>query len=206
MSFYVDRYFLVITPAIILILATGVIGQKSNFSKELCFSNVMLGMMVLMATGYGLFHTKFNEKYFTRDDWRSMANIIRHEAQEEDVLVSCTDGWRLALDYYGVGATFDADKAYFNYPKNTDFNNVVPNYKHIWIPTNNVRLPQHHLGYSYNFPLAVDILPTEVQTWFSQHKPDVFSVAGITTYRYNLDDDVTDFNILIDWHCSQPKP
>ena len=43
-----------------------------------------LGLVLLLATIYGLGQIYFNQTYFTRDDWRGMAHILAQEAQPGD--------------------------------------------------------------------------------------------------------------------------
>lgn len=197
-SFYVDRYFLVIVPALILLLALGVT-TIANYKLK-----VGLGLTLLLATTYGLSQVYFNTTFFTRDDWRAMAQILRQEAQPGDGLVTCTDGYRLALDYYDLGQLFNtqvqAQEVYFAYPAKFDFNTVLSKYRRLWVVVSNPRKPQHHLGYSYPPIRNPTVLPAKEQSWLVQHPPRILKVSGITTYLYSLTD-TPDFNQIVSWTC-----
>lgn len=185
-SFYVDRYFMVIMPALISLLSIGVTTVTNQMLKT------GLGLALLLVTTYGLSQIYFNPTYFTKDNWREMARILRQEAQPGDGLVTCADGYRLALDYYDLGELFNAQaqaqEVYFAYPAETDFNTVLSKYRRLWVVVSNPRKPQHHLGYSYPPILNPTVLPAKEQSWLIQHPPKILKVSGITTYLYSLAD------------------
>jgi hypothetical protein len=193
-SFYVDRYFLVITPALTLLLAVGVTTLPQPSLR------LGLGMALSLVTLYGLSQLYFNSTYFTRDNWRELAAILRQEARPGDGLVTCADGYRLALDYYGLGDAFRGQR-YYVYPADFNFAEVLADYQRLWIVTYNPRRPQHHLGYSYEPVLDDSLLKPEDQAWLDQHPTEQRQVAGITTFLYTLDP-IPDLNQLVTWSCS----
>ncbi len=195
-SFYVDRYFLVITPALTLLLSIGVTTITNQKLK------VGLGLFLLLATTYGLSQVYFNRTHFTRDDWRTMVHHVNQKVQPGDGLVTCADGERLALDYYGLDELFtnQTQEKYFVYPAMFDFNRVLAKYKRLWVVITNPRKPAHHLGYSYPPILDPKHLPTPEQTWLAQNPPQVINVPGITAFIYALDK-LPDLNALIRWNC-----
>ena len=199
-SFYVDRYFLVISPALALLISVGVMTLANDKLR------LGLGGAVLLATVFGLSQVYFDETHFTRDDWRTMASTLRRQAQPGDGLVTCTDGYRLALNYYGLGDHFDqqakAHQIYYVYPASFDFNAELVRYDRLWVVVSNPRQPQHHLGFSYPLDLNPAPLPEREATWFTQHQPDVIPVAGITALVYTLSEiNTPDLNALIAWNC-----
>ncbi len=195
-SFYVDRYFLVVSPALILLLAVGV--TKIGHLKI----KWGLGLALLLAMLYGTGQIFFNAAYFSKDDWRTMATKLRRAAQPGDGLVTCTDGYRLALDYYGLGTAFPTEKQYFLYPADFDFNKVFSSNKRLWVVSVNPRHPQHHLGYSYNPPLDQTKLSATTQKWLVDFPPKMTTVSGITAFLYTLQSP-TDLNQLITWVCNR---
>ena len=198
LSFYVDRYFQIITPALILLLAVGVTAIERRRRK------IGLGLALLLATVYGLSQLYLKPAYFTKDDWRAMAGILRREARAGDGLVTCTDGYRLALDYYDPGDLFarqaQQGELYYVYPAAIDFDAVLAKYDRFWLITSNPRRPQHHLGYSYPPLLERDRLSPANQRWLAAHPPLVVGVAGITAFVYRVDAP-PDLNELIRWNC-----
>ena len=199
LSFYVDRYFLIITPALMLILAAGVTSQPNPAIRT------SFGLALVLAMSFGLSQIYFNPAYFTKDDWRSLAHQVSDSAQPGDGLVTCGDSYRLSLDYYGLGDIFNeqakAGEVYYVYPGNFDFNAVLANYNRLWVVTTNPRRDQHHIGYAYPLVLDRTRLPKAEAVWLDQYPPQNLTVAGITTFLYDLEEK-PDLNQLVQWSCS----
>ena len=198
-SFYVDRYFLVITSALFLLLAIGVTELASQPAR------LTLTVALFLVTLTGLSQIYLNRTYFSKDDWRGAANLLAQQAQPGDGLVTCTDGYRLALDYYDLGKLFrtqkQAGERYYLYPANFDFNVALEKYDRVWVVAYNPRKPQHHLGFSYSPELDPARLPAEMQTWLARNPPETAAVAGITAFRYDWNVQ-PDWNELVRWNCN----
>jgi len=196
LSFYIDRYFLVISPALVLLLAVGV--TKIDYLKI----RWGLGLALLLAMLYGTGQIFSNAAYFSKDDWRTMANRLSRVVHTDDGLVICADGGRLALNYYGFGAVYPPQNQYFLYPGNFDFNKRLSHEKPIWIISTNPRHPQHHIGYSYDKALDPTKLSSSMQKWFIEHPPKRVTVPGITAYLF-IPQPSIDLNQLVTWTCNR---
>ena len=198
-SFYVDRYFLVIAPALLLTLAAGV----ANLSTARL--RYGLGAALLLAMLYGTGQIFFNPTYFRKDDWRSMARQLTAQAQPGDGLVTCTDGYRLALDYYNLGGVLAGNEPLFLYPVSPNFNRALEPYRRVWVVTSNPRQPQHHLGYSYRRSPELARLLSAERAWATANAPQVIAEAGITAYAYPhpSPSPPPDWNRLIEWLCNR---
>ncbi len=194
MSFYVDRYFLIITPALILIIAFGITKISPLYLQR------ALGVIFVMILLYNTEQIFFDTNHFTKDNWRAMVNILHQKKQPEDKLITCTDGYRLALDYYGFSDIYPKEEHYFVYPNNFDFNKLFSNTTRLWIVNANPRNPQHHLGFSYVPMLNPDNLPADMQTWIKNSPPNLITVSGITAFLFTLQHPI-DINKLADWVC-----
>lgn len=194
MSFYVDRYFLIITPALILILAFGITKINPFYLQW------GLGIIFVLILLYNTVQIFVDTTHFTKDNWRAMASILGQEKQPEDGLITCTDGYRLALDYYGFSDVSPQKERYFVYPANFDFNEIFSNTNRLWIVSANPRHPQHHLGFSYTPSLSSDNLSIDMQTWLKNSPPNIVAVSGITAFQFTLQHSV-DINKLANWAC-----
>lgn len=204
-SFYVDRYFLEVTPALTLLLAWGVTSLQPQAWR------IGFASSLLVATSYGAAQVHFNHAYFTRDDWRGMAAHLRQQSLPGDSLVTCTDGFRLALNYYDPGPVF-TDQSYDLSLKEAsleersrqipDFNRLLKPYKRLWLVLFNPRQPQHHLGYAYNLNLDTSHLSPLSQIWIETHLLEQVSLHGVTAYLFALSDD-PDLNEIIPRACER---
>lgn len=197
-SFYVDRYFLIVTPVVTLLLALGLNVIQPRTIR------LTLVSLALLTTLSGTSQLLFKQSHFTRDDWRGLALAFRQEIQPTDGLVTCTDGYRLALNYYDPGPILarqrQAGEVYFVYPASADFNEIASHYQRLWVAAVNPRQPQHHLGFSYPLQPNRAKLSEATQQWLAQNRPQVVAVAGLTAFAY----DVTsppDMNELVPWIC-----
>lgn len=198
LSFYVDRYFQISTPALTLLLAVGLTEIPRQRLKQ------GLTIAFLLATTFGASQVYWDTTHFSKDDWRSVARILRQRAEPTDGLVTCTDGYRLSLDYYNPGEIFarqsQNQERYYVYPANVDFDIALQQYHRFWLVTSNPRRPQHHLGFSYPPRLDSTKLSAENQAWLVQHPLEVVAVPGITVFLYHMESP-PNLNELIRWNC-----
>ena len=194
-SFYIDRYFLVLTPAILLLAALGLTALPGRWRQ--------VGIiLVLLAAGLGTAHTFLNAPAFTKDNWRELARILRTELKPGDALVTCANGYRLALDFYLPGPVAASLPWLYHYPTAFNFNQELTGAQRLWIINPNPRRTAHHLGYSFDPTLNPATLPPAQAAWVTENRPRQVKVAGLTAFEYPLSNP-PDLNKIVQWQCQE---
>ncbi len=131
-----------------------------------------------------------------------MARTFHAELQPGDALVTCANGYRLALDFYLPGPVAASLPWLYHYPTAFNFNQELTGDQRLWIITPNPRRSPHHLGYSDTPTLNPATLnPTEA-VWVTKNWPEQVKVAGITAFVYPLSNP-PDLNEIVRWHCQE---
>jgi len=95
-SFYADKYFSLVIPGLLLLLAFGAVRIRRSLWRGLMVAGLIL------VTGYGLVNTSYDPAFY-RDNWRELvAYVTRHE-QPGDVVLLYTPHIKLPFDYYYRG-------------------------------------------------------------------------------------------------------
>lgn len=196
-SFYVDRYFIIITPAIILLLAAGI-----DAARKIRF-NWGLGLLVWLAMLMGAQQVLFNAAAFVKDNWRQAEQILQQNARPGDGLLTCADGYRLALNYYGLSDPFTSQEALYVYPPNQfDFNAILTQYDRLWVINTNPRRSSHLLGLSHPYAPDLAALSPVEQDWVARNRQVVPQTDGISLFLYHLAP-AMDMNRLAHWICAE---
>jgi mannosyltransferase len=98
---YVDRYFLPLSPSLIVLISAG-LQIVSNHRRKLAWG---LLTILLLFDVWSLANMHFNPRY-ARDDWRSAAAYIRDRATPNDALLSYADK---PFEYYSSGGLTPQD-------------------------------------------------------------------------------------------------
>jgi hypothetical protein len=189
-SFYVDRYLLVISPILTLLVIAGLFSISLLWGRWLALS-IFLGV-----TGWGLWQVYFDRENFSKEDWRTIAQQLDASAQSGEVVVTCTDGHQLSFDYYNPQQNLPTT----NVVSVSGLSKMRLASPSAWILNMNDGLPVHYLGKSSPSILDKALLPPDVATWEEQHRRNLITVPGITAYQYELTDPA-EFSKVAIWHC-----
>lgn len=196
-SFYADRYLLIITPVLTVLTVSGLLSIRPRLPRW------GLILTFAMATGLGLLGVYFDRMNFTKEDWRALAYRVDAQAQTGDMVITCTDGHWLSFEYYNPHHTLSAEDV-MSASQLTNTSVLTP-YQAVWVITVHDRPPLHYLSKTLPPVLDASRLSPEVVVWTKRNLHSEITVAGISAYRY----DVADPSALIEvvnWHCQRgPK-
>jgi mannosyltransferase len=200
LSFYVDRYLLIISP-VLTVLTVG--GLFSIRPRRLRWG---LALAFAIATGLGLMHIYFDRANFTKDDWRAIARSVDTQAQADDMVITCTDGYRLAFEYYNPHHTLSAkDVMIASQLAGTEVLTSYPRgmltYHAAWVIALHDRPPVHNLAKAFPPILDTTLLSPEAAAWERRNFRGEITVAGISAYRYDITDPLHLAEIA-EWYCS----
>ena len=196
-SFYVDRYLLIITPALTVLTVSGLLSihpRPLRWGVALTFA---------MATGLGLLGVCFDRVNFAKDDWRALAYNVDTQAQTGDMVVTCTDGYWLAFEHYNPHHTLGA-KDVMNTSQLAD-TSVLTSHRAAWVVTLHDHLPTHDPSKTLPPVLDTSLLSPEALVWTKRNFRGKITVAGISAYRYEIADPSALVEV-VNWHCQRtPK-
>ena len=190
-SFYVDRYFLIVTPILTIFMAIGLL----NLPGRLLRWSVLLFFIIV--TGLGVWRVYFDNENFSKEDWRKLAYLLDTRVEPDHLVITCTDGHWLSLEYYNAHHKLTTD--------NIIFAAQIPevskkDYNIAWVVDMHEGLSIHSLVKSTPPILDRALLPSEVAIWEKNSLQDIIIVSGISAYQYQLTD--TRFlKDVVDWHC-----
>jgi len=95
-SFYADKYFSLVIPGLLLLLAFGAVRIKRSSWRRLMVTGLIL------ATGYGVVNTGYDPAFY-RDNWRDLVAYVSQHEQPGDVILLYTPHIKLPFDYYYRG-------------------------------------------------------------------------------------------------------
>lgn len=95
-SFYADKYFSLVIPGLLLLLAFGAVRIKRSAWRRLMAAGLIL------ATGYGVINTGYDPAFY-RDNWRDLVAYVARQELPGDVILLYTPHINLPFDYYYRG-------------------------------------------------------------------------------------------------------
>jgi hypothetical protein len=191
-SFYVDRYLIIITPVLTILTVSGLLSLRFELLRWGLLS------IFMAATLLGLFYLYFDRAHFAKDDWRALARLLDAQAREGEAVIACTDGFRLAFEYYNphqvieAGDVLDASQL--------GDGAALSGYQTAWIVVTHP-LPSVHALANNEPPLwDKNELSAEAAEWETHNFLGDVRVPGISAYHYR----VVNSSVLtevIDWRC-----
>ena len=191
-SFYVDRYLLIVSPILTLLVVYGLLSFKSSFMRTVLFA------VFVIATGIGLFNIYFDRTHFSKNDWRSLAHAIEERSHDNDLVITCTDGYLLAYDHYNPHQKIRVDGAVFA-PQLYQIGASISG-QSVWIIVTHPLPSVHHFANLEPAEFDSSLLSTTAALWEIQNLKEVVTVSGISAYRYsptNLDT----LKEVVAWRC-----
>jgi len=191
-SFYVDRYLLIISPVVTLLTVYGLLSIPLKWLRW--------GMTVVFIGGtvWGLGSIYFDPVLYNKDDWRMLAQNVDTQAQPGDMVIACHSGYRLAFEYYNPHHTLRPDDVVALVDMDQPTN--VTDDQTAWIINLHYRPPVHTLAADLSLVLDPTLLSPAAARWEAENFRGNLTVAGISVYRY----DVSDISLLsevVRWHC-----
>jgi len=194
-SFYVDRYLLIIAP-ILTVLVAGGLASLRQWGWRLSLTVVFIA-----GTGLGLWRIYFDPASFAKEDWRAVAHYLDSQAASRQLVITCTDGHQLALDYYRPDQSLENSDMMVAFQAADS--SVLSEYRTAWIidVLDNPR-PAHY--FAKTFPTELDRTQISARTaeWETRHRQQVFTVSGISAYQYTFDDPQPLLEVT-QWFCSK---
>jgi len=191
-SFYVDRYLLIISPVVTFFTVYGLLSLPLKWLRW--------GMIVVFIGGtlWGLESIYFDPVHYNKDDWRTLAQNVDAQAQPGDIVVACHSGYRLAFEYYNPHQALSPDDvvALVDIDQLTN----VSDYRTAWIINLHYRPPIHTLAADLSPVLNPTLLSPAAARWETENFRSNLTVPGLSAYRY----DVSDMSLLSEvarWHC-----
>jgi hypothetical protein len=189
-SLYVDRYFLVVAPPLLLLISAGLLSLQPAWLRRSAL------ILLVALTGWGLWRVYFDTDNFSKEDWRALARILDERVGLDDVVITCTDGHRLSLEYYNPHQYLSPERVLFA----GQVTKMAPATTSAWVVAVQPRLAMHHLAKTVPPNLDLAQLSPPVAGWQVEHLRNQVAVAGINAYRYELGD--SDFlPEIVAWHC-----
>jgi mannosyltransferase len=191
-SFYVDRYLIIITPILTLLVASGLMSIRHWA--------IRWGMILILITitGLRLGEVYFDREDFSKEDWRMLARTLDAQGQPGQRVITCTDGHWLSFEYYNRHQNLEPDKVIFA----AQVKDLAPSERGAWVIEMHEALSAHYLGKSQPPVLDRGKLSSEVATWEAKNLMKVIIVSGISAYQYQS----TDPQFLaevVEWRCGE---
>lgn len=192
-SLYVDRYFLVTSPPLLLLVAAGLLSFQRNWLRW------GLTAAFVALTCFGLWRVYFDAADFRKDDWRALARQLDERAGPADAAITCTDGYHLALDYYLPHHNLPAGRVLFA----AQLGQVPASAQTVWlVRLNSSRASGHYLAKPNPPALDESELPPVAAKWHRANLQQVISQANLSAYGYRLaSPDV--LPQIVAWQCGQ---
>jgi hypothetical protein len=193
-SFYMDRYLIIIAPVLTILTVSGLLGLSLRPLRW------ALVLVFVAATGWGLLNVYFDRSNFAKTDWRALAHTLEAQAQAGTAVITCTDGYRLAYEYYNSHHLITPEDVF-------DINQLStvtasPNHQTAWIVVTHP-LPSVHTLANIEPPiLDKTLLSPAAATWEKHNFEGNVTVAGISAYRYNLAGSAA-LPEVVAWYCQQ---
>lgn len=171
-SIYVDRYFMVMLPALLLLM----IQAWARFSPRLW--RAALGVILVTCLYTVLF--SFVEGSYHRDDWRDAAAYVAERAEDGDAIVLERDNTFEAFTrYYQQSAPYQAgetqDVAFILLSEMADTGALRQPAGRLWVVYRNPNEDVHRLGLMPDFdPFNPDL--SAMGAWLSAHRLQVLEI------------------------------
>ena len=189
-SFYVDRYLLIVSPILTLLMVAGLLRVRLPALKW------GLALIFFSATLWNLASVYFDRENFSKEDWRTIAQTLDAQAQADQVVITCTDGHWLSFEYYNPNQTLAPNQVTFASQGLT----VPPQSRAAWVIDTHEGLPTHYLGKSLPPVLDRTALSAKAETWQAATLQKTVVVPGITAYYYDTVEPQL-LSEVVRWHC-----
>jgi mannosyltransferase len=176
--FYVDRYFVTVLPAYVLLSATGAIAIRHLSVGRV----VLVGM--LLASSISIVQTHVDPA-LRKEDWRAVASYLTANIQPGDRVVLRQIERGVPLAYYAPDLpwTYAADR-----PEPDPWSYIEAGYRRLWLVWDNPQA-SNHLGVSSR-PLDIfSIADPGTRAWLDDHRADCEQVgpfAALAVLRCRL--------------------
>lgn len=138
-SIYVDRYFTVLLPGILLLMMAG----WMRFSRQL----FRLSMIFLILTGTYTILFSFYHGTYRRDDWRGVADYVAERYQPGDTILLERDNTvEVFTHYYNADPTAPKDPAIVMLSATPDTAQIEQTSRRIWVVYRNPNEDVHRMG------------------------------------------------------------
>jgi 4-amino-4-deoxy-L-arabinose transferase-like glycosyltransferase len=190
-SFYMDRYLMIVSPVVTVLIVVGLLSFRARWLSA--------GLMLFftISNGLGLLNIYFDRVNFTKNDWRTLAQTIDVQAQVREMVITCTDGYRLAFNYYNPQQTIRADDV-INTARLNDENSSA--YQTAWVVVRPRIRSVHDLAKTVSPRMDETLLAADAVRWKAQNFEDEIAVAGIWAYRYRLSEP-SKLSEVARWYC-----
>ena len=195
LSFYVDRYLLIISPVLAMVTAYG-LWQVRPWLRGVLFS-LFIGASLL-----GLWQLYYDPVHLNKDDWRALAQTVDAQAAPGDIVIACNDGDALAFAYYNPRHTLNTADIIIRMQVTSTINAATHN---AWIINKHYRPPIHILNPALPPVLDPALLAADAAAWEKDHLQEAVTVAGLSAYRYALTTDPHFLPEITAWHCDSDK-
>lgn len=190
-SFYVDRYFLIITPILTILIASGLLSLPGRFLS------LGITLFYITVTSVGLGRAYFDVESFSKEDWRTLAIHLDERVNPNGVVITCTDGQWLAFEYYNPHQRLSPQQVIFA----AQVPDISIDIEQAWvIDMHESSSSMHYLAKSE--PLIPDrsLLSSDMAVWEANNLKDVIQVSGINAYQYDVSTPQQLINI-VEWYC-----
>lgn len=190
-SFYVDRYLLIVTPVLTFLMVAGLLEIRPQV--------VRIGMIAffIVITGLHLSNVYFNRNDFSKEDWRTLAQTLEAQAEPGQTVITCVDGHWLSFEYYNRHQKLKPDQVIFA----AMVNELRPSEQAAWVIGMHETLSVHYLAKSQPPILDRSRLSSEAAAWEADNLAQTIRLAGLSAYQYQE----TDPQLLAEvaeWHCA----
>ena len=189
-SLYVDRYFLVTSPILALVIVTGLLSLHPNWLKWIMVS------VLLLITVWGTWNIYFDRVNFTKEDWRAVAQALDNESAPGDVIITCTDGQKVAYEYYNPHQNIAPEQVFFS----GEVTDAVQRGQVAWVVDVHPAVSSHNLAKPDTPKFEKTELAETAAVWEANNRKEIITVPSITAYYYDLSDP-TYLPDVVDWHC-----
>ena len=190
-SFYVDRYFLIITPVLTILTVAGLLSLPS----------LKLGWGLLLVfvalTAFGLWRVYFDRTLFSKEDWRTLAHRLDAQTQSTQMVITCLDGHRLSFEYYNPHHTLAGQDIVV---ASQVAEAPLSFYQTAWIIVTHHNASVHYLANTVLPSLDPTLLSPQAAIWQKRNLLDQIIVPGLSAYQYELVDP-DPLAEVVAWHC-----
>jgi mannosyltransferase len=189
-SFYVDRYLLISTPVLTLLMTAGLLNIRPQ--------GLRIGVITFFVaiTGLSLGNVYFDREDFSKEDWRMLAQTLDTQVQSDQRVITCTDGHWLSFEYYNRHQNLEPSEVIFA----AQVKDLPSSASGAWVIEMHDVLSAHYLAKSQPPVLDRGRLSREAATWETNNLMKVMTVPGISAYQYRIT--APQFLAeVVEWHC-----
>jgi mannosyltransferase len=176
--FYVDRYLIICLPAFLILVARGALHPRPRLARW------GWALALLVAASVGLNRVYFDAEYYTKEDWRGVAQYIAQHEQPGDVIALRLASSALPFNYYYQGQLERVPIT--NLDTTRPVEDIAAGHQRLWLVRPHHHDSTHLLAKSQPELTEADETDPLFLRWVDDHRSDVVEIKEFSGLRLTL--------------------